>query len=209
MGKAKQLSSDEQQERAEARRLANGIQDGAPSGFSGNCNKCGRPGHRAADCPGPGAAPGGAAAGGVAGDAAKIGKGHKQRGAGSVIVSKGPVETKSGVLKKDWQRMPTQLLNEWTQREKRPKPQYQRARPTGGKGKGKGAAAAADEEEDDWRKYLEEPAAAEAPTEWRQRVVLHDAKHADRTMAFCPAETSPTEELAREHAALLALLQVR
>jgi hypothetical protein len=136
-----------------------------------------------------------------------VGKGHKQRGAGSVLISKGPVETKSGVLKKEWQRMPTQLLAEWAQREKRPRPQYMRARI-----RGKGGAKKADEDEEDeedWTKYLSGPPAEEqAPTEWRQRVVLADAKYADRSLSFCPSEASPTEELAREHAALLALLQV-
>ena len=48
------------------------------------------------------------------------------------------------VLKKDWQRMPTQLLLEWTQREQRPRPQYHRARPNRGKG-GKGAGECAEE----------------------------------------------------------------
>jgi len=102
--------------------------------------------------------------------------------------------------------MPTQLLLEYTQREKRPKPQYHSARARGGKG-GKGAAAQ-EEDEDDWRKYLHKDEPEEvAPKEWRKRVVLEDAKHADRSLSFCPAQASPTEELAREHAALLALLQ--
>eukprot|EP00397_Hematodinium_sp_SG-2012_P004472 GEMP01004484.1.p1 GENE.GEMP01004484.1~~GEMP01004484.1.p1 ORF type:complete len:1134 (+),score=294.52 GEMP01004484.1:166-3567(+) len=50
-------------------------------------------------------------------------KGHRQKGAGSTIVDKGPQE-REGVVIKTWQRMPTQLLHEWTQKEKRPKPEY-------------------------------------------------------------------------------------
>ena len=46
------------------------------------------------------------------------------------------------------------------------------------------------------------------PTEFRQRVLLRDPKHNDRSLSFCPVQTSPTLELAREHAALLALLHV-
>ena len=92
-------------------------------------------------------------------------------------MSRAAVETRSGIMKKDWQRLPTQLLHEWTQREKRPKAQYE-----------------ADDDSEE--------------TEWRERVVLGDPKHPDRSLAFCPSEPSPTRELAREHAALLALLQV-
>lgn len=55
------------------------------------------------------------------------------------------------------------------------------------------------------------PAKKEAPeeTEFRQRVILPDPKHDDRSLSFSPAQSSPTLELAREHAALLALLHVQ
>ena len=33
-----------------------------------------------------------------------------------MVVSRGAIETRSGVLKKDWQRLPTQLLLEWTRK---------------------------------------------------------------------------------------------
>lgn len=46
-----------------------------------------------------------------------------------------------------------------------------------------------EEDEEDWRKYLTAPVEAEeAPKEWRQRVVLPDPKHDDRTLSFCPAQ---------------------
>jgi hypothetical protein len=142
-------------------------------------------------------------------------------------------------MKKDWQRLPTQLLHEWTQREKRPKAQFHRvkARQGGGKGggKGKGGKGKGGKGEggggnhgndaddgggggglEDWKRYhpdFKQEFAHEADddreeTEWRERVVLGDPKHPDRSLAFCPSEPSPTRELAREHAALLALLQV-
>ena len=44
-------------------------------------------------------------------------------GAGAITVDKGPVE-RGGVEVQSWQRVPSQLLNEHCQREKRPKPMY-------------------------------------------------------------------------------------
>jgi hypothetical protein len=142
---------------------------------AGTCNKCGKAGHRQADCPGASAGGKGGKGDASAAEAtAKTCKGHKQRGAGAVLTSSGPVETRSGVLKKDWQRLPTQLLLEWTQREKRPEPHYYRARASGGKGgkggKGKRAEAAEEEDPADWRKYLAAPEPQEEQTEFRQRV---------------------------------------
>lgn len=130
------------------------------------------------DCPSASGGGKGGKGGGQAEAPVKTGKGHKQRGAGAVLSASGPVETRSGVVKKDWQRLPTQLLLEWTQREKRPKPQYYHARPNGGKGGkgGKGKRAEKEEEEDDpsdWRKYLTgPPEPKEEPTEFRQRVSI-------------------------------------
>jgi len=219
--KQKQLSTEEQRERAEARRLAIGQVDGgggggsAAGGFSGYCSKCEKPGHCQADCPGPKAgagAGGGTAASAV--EAAKTGKGHKQKGAGTVVISKGPVETRSGVMIKDWQRLPTQLLLEWTQREKRPKPMYFQVKAR--KGGKTGLKDEDDEEEisdaESWKKYLPENQASSGAqverTDWRQRVHLNDPQRDDRSLSFCPAQVSPTEPLARELAALLALLVV-
>eukprot|EP00946_MAST-07B_sp_MAST-7B-sp1_P000372 g372.t1 len=93
--KQKQLSPEEQRERAERRRMANG---GAPPGDQSSSS--------------------GAAKGG------KRSRGHRQKGGGTVMKSRGDI-TVSGVVMKEWQRTPKQLLHEWTQKQKRPRPQYQ------------------------------------------------------------------------------------
>ena len=61
---------------------------------------------------------------------AKKGRGHKQKGSGNVIVGKAPVVTNDGVVLKAHERLPTQVLQEWCQREKRPTPRY-KPRPPG------------------------------------------------------------------------------
>jgi HrpA-like RNA helicase len=60
----------------------------------------------------------------------KVARGHKQKGSGNVIVGKAPVITNDGVLLRAHERLPTQILQEWTNREKRPAPRY-KARPPG------------------------------------------------------------------------------
>ena len=50
-------------------------------------------------------------------------KGHKAKGAGSVVKSKGEIMVQ-GVLVQEWQRTPIKLLEEYCQKEKRGKPQY-------------------------------------------------------------------------------------
>ena len=62
--------------------------------------------------------------------AAKKGRGHRQKGSGNVIVGKAPVVTNDGVVLKAHERLPTQILQEWCQREKRPTPRY-KSRPPG------------------------------------------------------------------------------
>ncbi|CAM9510077.1 unnamed protein product, partial [Heterosigma akashiwo] len=57
-------------------------------------------------------------------------RGHRQRGAGTVATDKGPQEHgATGTVLQSWQRMPTKLLHEYTQREKKPNPHYH---PVGG-----------------------------------------------------------------------------
>ena len=92
--KQKQLSPEEQRERAERRRMANG---GAP------------PEDRQKSSAAPGK---------------KKPRGHRQKGAGSTLTSRGDI-TVSGVVIKEWQRTPKQLLHEWTQKQKRPRPRYE------------------------------------------------------------------------------------
>uniref|UniRef100_A0A7S3M923 RNA helicase n=1 Tax=Spumella elongata TaxID=89044 RepID=A0A7S3M923_9STRA len=51
-------------------------------------------------------------------------KGHKQRGAGTVITAKPAVVTNDGIVLKAHERLPFQLLQEYCQREKRPNAKY-------------------------------------------------------------------------------------
>jgi hypothetical protein len=52
------------------------------------------------------------------------GRGHKQRGAGTVIVARPNITTNDGVVLKPHERLPSTLLHEYCQREKRPAPKY-------------------------------------------------------------------------------------
>ncbi len=56
--------------------------------------------------------------------APKAGRGHKQKGSGNVIVGKAPVVTADGIVLRAHERLPTQLLQEYCQKEKRPAPRY-------------------------------------------------------------------------------------
>lgn len=75
--------------------------------------------------------PGAAAAGGKGAAAPgapampdkKEGRGHKQKGAGTVVVAKKEVVA-MGLVLKEHERTPMTLLQEWCQREKRPRPRY-------------------------------------------------------------------------------------
>lgn len=51
-------------------------------------------------------------------------KGHKQRGAGTVITAKPAVVTGDGIVLKAHERLPFQLVQEYCQREKRPNAKY-------------------------------------------------------------------------------------
>ena len=62
---------------------------------------------------------------GLDGQAQRPPKGHKQRGAGTVIVAKAAVVTADGIVLKAHERLPTQILQEYCQREKRPAPIYE------------------------------------------------------------------------------------
>jgi hypothetical protein len=57
----------------------------------------------------------------------KVGKGHRQRGAGTVIVSPAAVTTDDGIKLAPHMRLPSILLQEYCQREKLPKPIYETA----------------------------------------------------------------------------------
>ena len=51
-------------------------------------------------------------------------RGHRQKGSGNVIVGKAPVVTSDGIVLRPHERLPTQLLQEYCQKEKRPGPRY-------------------------------------------------------------------------------------
>lgn len=84
----------------------------------------------------PAAAPAAAPAGGknaatpaVADAKAGGGRGHRQRGAGTVITAKPAVVTDDGIVLKAHERLPAQILHEYCQRENRPIPKYFREPP--------------------------------------------------------------------------------
>lgn len=58
----------------------------------------------------------------------KKAKGHRQKGGGTVTVSRGDL-TQQGVVCKEWQRTPQQLILEYTQSQKRLKPLYYKVKP--------------------------------------------------------------------------------
>lgn len=99
------------------------------------------------------------------------GRGHRQRGAGTVIVAKAPVVTQDGIVLKPHERLPTQLLQEYCQREKRSNP-----------------------------KYLHMPGSGH-----RYRILLEDSKNAKNDLSFVPVQSSESDKVARDYAALLAL----
>ncbi|CAM9630499.1 unnamed protein product, partial [Phaeothamnion confervicola] len=106
----------------------------------------------------------------------RLPKGHRQKGAGTIAVDKGPQE-RDGVIVQSWQRMPMQLIQEHCQKQKRPRPQLHPTAPAAGK--------------------------------QRFRIVLPDPKNNTKDMHFCPIESFDTAAVAKEHAALLALLHVQ
>jgi hypothetical protein len=99
------------------------------------------------------------------------GRGHRQRGAGTVIVAKAPVITQDGIVLKPHERLPTQLLQEYCQREKRPNPKYMHMSGSG----------------------------------HRYRILLEDSKNAKNDLIFVPVQSSESDKIARDYAALLAL----
>lgn len=112
------------------------------------------------------------------------GKGHKQKGASGQThsVSEQAKITATGKTQvAQWQRLPSQLLQEFCQRQKRPAPKYKNI---GGAGGSAGAAA------------------------YKYRVVVCDQKDSDKDLFFVPAQAVANEEQAKEEGALLALLQL-
>jgi ATP-dependent RNA helicase DHX57 len=109
------------------------------------------------------------------------GKGHKQKGASGQTASVG-VEAKTTTVGKtliaQWQKLPSDILREWCQKQKRPQPKF--------------------------KELLDDTAKAEFKT----RVILNDPKNPDKDLFFTPKESVNNEEQALEEAALLALLNL-
>ena len=108
-----------------------------------------------------------------------VGRGAKESRVAAKLTDSGPREVK-GVSIETWQKLPSQLLGEWCQREKRPKPRWHPARPKPGAAKVSG---------------------------YRLRVVVPDRKKpgSEHDLGFVPVQHFPTEAGAKEQAALLAL----
>lgn len=107
---------------------------------------------------------------------AKKSRGHRQRGAGTVITAPPPRVTADGIVLAPHMRMPSVLLQEYCQREKRDRPIYRRQQKFG----------------DD-------------PNLYKFTVVLKDGKNAKKDLHFCPSEHVESEFAAKDFAALLAL----
>ena len=108
-----------------------------------------------------------------------VGKGSRDQRIASKLTDKGPKEVK-GLIVKTHEKLPSQMLGEWCQREKRPKPRWHPAKPA-------------------------------PPGKHRSRCIVPDPKRrgSEHDLAFCPAEAFPSESIAKENAALLALKQTQ
>lgn len=114
------------------------------------------------------------------------GKGHKQKGASGQIasVAQQAKVTEASTVVAQWQRLPTQILQEYCQRQKRPLPAYKEL---------------ANDKSNDTAKQRG----------IKFRVILRDPKKNDsKDLIFIPKHTVANVEQAKQEAALLALLQV-
>ncbi|KAJ1444519.1 hypothetical protein M885DRAFT_474356 [Pelagophyceae sp. CCMP2097] len=112
-----------------------------------------------------------------------VGRGAKETRVAAKLTDKGPITAKDGIKVESWQRLPSTLIGEWCQREKRPRPDYRTARPAKG---------------------------AQGDFKCRYRCILPDKKKpgSEHDLTFCPTAAFATEPSARESAALLALFHV-
>lgn len=102
-------------------------------------------------------------------------KGHRQRGAGTVIVSKPPVLTDDGILLKPFERLPTTLLQEFSQRERRIMPKYNQCR------------RSSDDDEED----------TDAAAKYKFEVHLEDKKNSKFDLKFTPNQSFSSEKVAK------------
>jgi len=115
------------------------------------------------------------------------GKGHKQKGASGQTASKASQAQTTEVGKtqiQQWQRLPSQLLNEVCQRQKRPRPKF--------------------------KEILDAKRSTDSSSSlYKYRVILPDPKkNAEKDLFFVPAHGVANPEQAKEEAALLALLHL-
>ncbi len=120
------------------------------------------------------------------------GKGHKQKGASgqtSTVASAAKTTAVGKTQVSEWQKLPSQLLDAFCRKEKRPQPKYKsldvKVKPGGGGGGG---------------------------ASYKYRVIIQDAKvtkrGGDNDFIFIPKNGVHNEEQAKEESALLALLHL-
>eukprot|EP00948_MAST-09A_sp_MAST-9A-sp1_P001859 g1859.t1 len=143
-----------------------------------------------------------------AGQAASGGKkkrkarGHRQKGAGTVLKSRGEV-TRQGLQLKEWQRTPKQLLLEYTQKEKKPKPRYYEARSNNER------QHYTQSNDASWQTGRQSSSSSTMSSAGlRYRVVLPHPKEKSKNESFCPKESFHDKTTAEHHAALLALFTI-
>lgn len=112
----------------------------------------------------------------------KKAKGHRQRGAGTVVTSKGPREMSVGdvnIVLREWQKLPSTILHEHCQSAKRPKPKFTELKKC-------------------------------PPGRHKFRVILQDPKRpgTDKDLIFVPDMDSDSASDAKQCAALLSLAHV-
>lgn len=110
------------------------------------------------------------------------GKGHKQKGASGQIASVAQKATTTAVGQTSvaqWQRLPSQLLQDYCKKNKKLAPTYKNMQPDGG-----------------------------GRTKFQYRVILPDGKNPQKDLFFVPRYSVNNEEQAREEACLLALLSL-
>jgi hypothetical protein len=104
-------------------------------------------------------------------------RGHRQRGAGTVITAPPPVVTDDGIRLAPHMRLPSTLLQEFCQKEKKPRPVYENC----------------------------PSETTEAAQKFRMRVKMVDLKNSRNDLSFTPNQGCSSDKLARDYAALLAL----
>jgi ATP-dependent RNA helicase DHX57 len=104
---------------------------------------------------------------------------HKSRGgAGHVYVDKGPTETADGVVLQSFQRLPSTVLSEYCQKQKRERPYYNRVK------------------------------AADGVKFRQCVLLRDSGTNRDKDLKFCPAQDAETLQQAKEFAATVALLHL-